>query len=132
MSNVLPRPEEIFFLLCEDVRQEIDKKLSLLGVFTGGGMIVPKGSTISNINFMCVWFVRGGIGKFAVDFELAGPAQFNSVKAASGTLDKATADHAVLVFAFKPLPGMPTGTYKAQLFLDGNKFEQSFDVIEAT
>lgn len=131
MSNVLPRPDEVFLILCEDARQEMDSKLSLSGIFIGPVIVVPKGTKIANINVLFVWFVRGGQGQFAVNFELSGPTGFQTVKVPQGQLIKPPSDGAAAAFAFKPLVGAPIGTYKASLSLDGNKYEQSFDVREA-
>jgi hypothetical protein len=133
MSNVLPNNDEVFLILCEDARQEIDNKLSLSGIFIGHIIVVPKGTTISNLNLLFAWFVRGSSqGQFTVGLEIEGPPGFNTVNAGQpGLATKLRDDGAVLVIGFKPLNGTINGTYKANLLLDGRKYQETFTVREA-
>ncbi len=60
MNKSVPKSDGSSFLLCEDVREEVNDKLSIIGVFPNDDIVLQKDTVVPSI--MAVLFARGGEG----------------------------------------------------------------------
>lgn len=64
-------PDSVRFLLCEDIRQELGNKLSILGLFVGDDIVIKgekEGQVIPSLAILAIF--SGGVGEFQVSTKL--------------------------------------------------------------
>src|SRR5206468_8610616 len=71
MNKSLPKSDGSSFLLCEDVREEVNNKLSIIGVFPNDDIVLRKDIVIPSL--MVVLFARGGQGPCETKVSLTDP-----------------------------------------------------------
>ena len=78
MRRKYPKAEKMKFLICDQVRPEINKKISIMGLYPGDHIVFfPKvigqfPYTLASLSFV---FVFGdGVGEFDAGFEMIDPA----------------------------------------------------------
>lgn len=80
MAKATDRIQSAKFLLCEDIREELRSKLSVMGVFAGdridvhGPSPLPDGKGVAMLHSLgLVSILRGKPGKFDVEMTIQGP-----------------------------------------------------------
>src|ERR1700746_950006 len=71
MNKSSPKSEGSSFLLCEDVREEVNNKLSIIGVFSNDEIVLQKDILIPSL--MAILFARGGEGPGETRVSLTDP-----------------------------------------------------------
>ena len=71
MNKSLPKSDGSSFLLCEDVREEVNNKLSIIGVFPNDDIVLQKDILIPSL--MAVLLARGGEGPCETTVSLTDP-----------------------------------------------------------
>lgn len=78
MRRKYPKDEAIKRLVCEQVRPELNNKLSLLGLYAGDHVIIHPATpdkkfpyTLARLAFM--YIIKGGLGEFEAHFKLLDP-----------------------------------------------------------
>jgi hypothetical protein len=71
MNKSVPQSDGSSFLLCEDVREEVNNKLSIIGVFPNDGIVLQKDILIPSV--MAILFARGGEGPCETSISLTDP-----------------------------------------------------------
>jgi hypothetical protein len=127
----LPEDHQVIFLPCDDVRQEAAGKVSLLGMYSGGEIIVyapPNEQTVlPSLSFLFV--VMGGQGTFQTRFEITDPnnnpvvnhPMANSVKNANAALN--------IIIRMTPFP-VVFGQYRVRLQLDDQSYHRTLTLIQ--
>jgi hypothetical protein len=125
MKKALPESEGSSFLLCEDVREEVNNKLSIIGVFPNDDIVLRKDIVIPSL--MAVLFARGGQGPCETKVSLTDPKGQTIVESPKQTvvLEK-NKNHlaAIRVLA----PELLVGQYTIKFFFDETPIQRSFEV----
>ncbi len=125
MNKSVPKSDGSSFLLCEDVREEVNNKLSIIGVFPNDDIVLQKDIVIPSV--MAVLFARGGEGPCETRISLTDPKGQTVIESPKKTvvLDKKNAYLAAIrVLA----PELIVGQYTIKFFFDDSTIERSFEV----
>jgi hypothetical protein len=128
MNKSLPQSDGSSFLLCEDVREEVNNKLTIIGVFPNDDIVLQKDIVIPSL--MAVLFARGGEGTCETRISLTDPKGQAVIESPKQTivLEK-TKVHlaAIRVLA----PQLLVGQYTIKFFFDDEPIQRSFEVKTA-
>ena len=128
MNNSVPKSDGSSFLLCEDVREEVNDKLSIIGVFPNNDIVLQKDVVVPSV--MAVLFARGGEGSCETRVSLIDPQGQTVIESPKKTvvLEKDTAYLAAIrVLA----PELVVGQYTIKFFFDASAIERTFEVKTA-
>ncbi len=135
MPKVLPK--QLRFLLADSVREELGGKLTVIGLYTGGEVIlqgvmpvdVPEGyggMALPGLTILAVF--EDGEGEFQLQFQVYDPSNRPLGKSAPTPVVKAKNATQNLIFPLAPFPVPRLGRYRFELRLDSRKYEYSFTV----
>lgn len=128
MNKSAPKSEGSSFLLCEDVREEVNDKLSIIGVFPNDDIVLQKDIVVPSV--MAVLFARGGEGPCETRISLTDPKGQTVIESPKKTvvLDKKNAYLAAIrVLA----PELVVGQYTIKFFFDDVPIQRTFEVKTA-
>lgn len=128
MNKSVPKSDGSSFLLCEDVREEVNNKLSIIGVFPNNDIVLQKDIVVPSI--MAVLFARGGEGSCETRVSLTDPKGHTVIESPKKAvvLEKDTAYLAAIrVLA----PELVVGQYTIKFFFDDSAIERTFEVKKA-
>ena len=128
MNTSAPKSDGSSFLLCEDVREEVNNKLSIIGVFPNNDIVLQKDIVVPSV--MAVLFARGGDGPCETQVSLTDPKGQTVIESPKKTvvLEKDTAYLAAIrVLA----PELVVGQYTIKFFFDDAAIERTFQVKPA-
>jgi len=129
MSNSVPQSDGSSFLVCEDVREEVNNKLSVIGVFQNDTIALQEEVLIPSL--MAVLFARGGEGSCETKVSLTDPQGNTVIESPKQTvvLEK---DNVHLAAVRVLAPHLIVGQYKIKFFFDDETIERSFQVKSAS
>jgi hypothetical protein len=125
MKKSLPKSDGSSFLLCEDVREEVNNKLTIIGVFPNDDIVLRKDVVIPSL--MAVLFARGGEGTCETRISLTDPKGQAVIESPKQTtvLEK----NKVHLAAIRVLaPELLVGQYTIKFFFDEEAIQRSFEV----
>ena len=128
MKKSLPKSDGSSFLLCEDVREEVNNKLSIIGVFRNDDIVLQKDIVVPSL--MAVLFARGGEGPCETRVSLTDPKGETLIESPKQrvVLEKDTVHlAAVRVLA----PQLIVGQYTIRCFFDDKPIQRTFEVKKA-
>jgi hypothetical protein len=128
MNKSLPKSDGSSFLLCEDVREEVNNKLSIIGVFPNDDIVLQKDILIPSL--MAVLVARGGEGPCETKISLTDPAGQTVIESPKQTvvLEK----NKPYLAAIRVLaPQLMVGQYTIKFFFDDVPIERTFEVKTA-
>jgi hypothetical protein len=128
MNKSVPKSDGSSFLLCEDVREEVNNKLSIIGVFPNNDIVLQRDVVIASV--MAVLFARGGEGACETRISLTDPKGQTVIESPKKTvvLEKSSAYLAAIrVLA----PELTVGQYTIKFFFDDAAIERTFEVKAA-
>lgn len=128
MNKSAPKSDGSSFLLCEDVREEVNDKLSIIGVFPNDDIVLQKDVVVPSV--MAVLFARGGEGPCETRISLTDPKGQTVIESPKKTvvLDKKNAYLAAIrVLA----PELVVGQYTIKFFFDDVPIQRTFEVKAA-
>ena len=125
MNKSLPKSDGSSFLLCEDVREEVNNKLSIIGVFQNDEIVLQKDILIPSL--MAVLFARGGEGPCETKVSLTDPAGQTMIESPKQTvvLEK---NKAYLAAVRVLAPHLMIGQYTIKFFFNDALIQRSFEV----
>jgi hypothetical protein len=128
MNKSVPKSDGSSFLLCEDVREEVNNKLSIIGVFPNDDIILRKDIVIPSV--MAVLFARGGEGPCETRILLSDPKGQTVIESPKKTvvLEK---DNSYLAAVRVLAPELTVGQYSIKFFFDDVSIQRSFKVKTA-
>jgi hypothetical protein len=128
MNKSLPRSDGSSFLLCEDVREEVNNKLSIIGVFPSDDILLQKDILIPSL--MAVLFARGGEGPCETRISLTDPKGQTVIESPKKTvvLEK---DKVYLAAIRVLAPELVVGQYTIKFFFDDAPIQRTFQVKTA-
>ena len=128
MSFSLPRSDGSSFLLCEDVREEVNNKLSIIGVFPNDDVVLQKNIVIPSL--MAVLFARGGEGSCETRVSLTDPKGQTVIESPKQTV--VIEKNKVYLAAIRVLaPQLMVGRYTIKFFFDDTPIQRTFEVKKA-
>src|SRR5579863_1273895 len=129
MSNSVPQSDGSSFLVCEDVREEVNNKLSVIGVFQNDTIALQEEVLIPSL--MAVLFARGGEGSCETKVSLTDPQGNTVIESPKQTviLEK---DNVHLAAVRVLAPHLIVGQYKIKFYFDDETIERSFQVKSAS
>ncbi|HUZ34424.1 MAG TPA: hypothetical protein VMV19_20325 [Xanthobacteraceae bacterium] len=125
----MPQSDGSSFLVCEDVREEVNNKLSVIGVFQNDTIALQEEVLIPSL--MAVLFARGGEGSCETKVSLTDPQGNTVIESPKQTvvLEK---DNVHLAAVRVLAPHLIVGQYKIKFFFDDETIERSFQVKSAS
>lgn len=128
MNKSVPNSDGSSFLLCEDVREEVNNKLSIIGVFPNDDIVLQKDVVVPSV--MAVLFARGGEGTCETKVSLTDPTGQTVIESPKQAvvLEKNKSHLAAIrVLA----PELTVGRYTIKFFFDDSLIQRSFEVKKA-
>jgi hypothetical protein len=128
MTKSLPKSDGASFLLCEDVREEVNNKLSMIGVFPDDEILLRKDILVPSL--MAILFARGGEGSCETRISLTDPKGQTVIETPKKTviLEK----NKVYLAAIRILvPELMVGQYAIKFFFDDAPIQRTFEVKTA-
>jgi hypothetical protein len=128
MKKSLPKSDGSSFFLCEDVREEVNNKLSIIGVFQNDNIILQKEIVIPAL--MAVLFARGGEGSYETRVSVTDPKGQTVIESPKRTvvLEK---DEIYLAAVRVLAPELTVGHYTIRFFFDDVPIVRTFEVKKA-
>jgi hypothetical protein len=128
MNKSLPKSDDSSFLLCEDVREEVNNRLSIVGVFPNDDIVLQKDILIPSL--MVVLFARGGEGPCETRVSLTDPKGQTVIESPKRTivLEK---NKAYLAAIRTLAPQLMVGQYTVKFFFDDVPIQRVFEVKKA-
>jgi hypothetical protein len=128
MNKSVPKSDGSSFLLCEDVREEVNNKLSIIGVFPNNDIVLQKDIVVPSV--MAVLFARGGEGPCETRVSLTDPKGQTVIESPKKTVVLEN-DTAYLAAIRVLAPELVVGQYTIKFFFDDSAIERSFEVKSA-
>jgi hypothetical protein len=128
MNKSVPKSDGSSFLLCEDVREEVNNKLSIIGVFPNNDIVLQKDIVVPSV--MAVLFARGGQGSCETRISLTDPKGQTVIESPKKTVVLEN-DTAYLAAIRVLAPELVVGQYTIKFFFDDSVIERSFEVKTA-
>jgi hypothetical protein len=131
MTKTPPSREKTVFLLCEDIRQELGGKFSLLGLVANNDISVDElppnvgegGAAIPSLTILFLF--RDGEGEFNAKVGVIGPDNKELVPENGTTMKKGPKETMNVGFKITPFKVM-VGKYRAYVLLDNERYEEEF------
>lgn len=128
MNKSVPKSDGSSFLLCEDVREEVNNKLSIIGVFPNNDIVLQKDIVVPSV--MAVLFARGGEGSCETRISLTDPKGQTVIESPKKTVVLEN-DTAYLAAIRVLAPELVVGQYTIKFFFDDSTIERTFEVKAA-
>ena len=135
MRRRYPKAENIKFLLCEQARPELNKKISLLGLYPGDHIVfLPevKGQypyVLAALSFVFVF--KDGVGEFDAGFEMLDPGGNATHKASLAPISLTSDVSGGMVVNLHNAQFNAEGNYTAVLRLGNKRYDFPFQVSSA-
>ncbi|MBY4598384.1 hypothetical protein K3217_22985 [bacterium BD-1] len=130
-NKILPRL--IYWILCDDIREEKGNKHTLIGVASGGDLILPKGTYKQGaaIASLCIFAkFEGGVGQFTQKLSLRSPSG-NKFEVAGDSVELIAGKSHVSQIKIAPFLLEGLGQYHITQYFDDREFEMTFNISEA-
>jgi hypothetical protein len=74
---IYPEENDVLLLLCEDARLEVGNKVTLIGWYVGGDILLPSPNNLQVMlqSLALVFYVRSGDGEFQSSIKIINPAE---------------------------------------------------------
>ena len=128
MNKSVPKSDGSSFVLCEDVREEVNNKLSIIGVFQDDNIVLQKEIVVPAL--MAVLFARGGEGPCETRVSLTDPKNQTVIESPKRkvVLEK---DKIYLAAIRVLAPELIVGQYTIKFFFDDTPIQRTFEVKKA-
>lgn len=133
-----PTAKQVRFVLCEDARQEVSGKSTLIGVYPGEIIVVhqptsPEGSNaVAALRSVClVFFVAGGVGRFEAGIKITAPDGTVGFEQKVGTIVLEAGGTATIIGQIQPFFVKEFGAHTVMLTLEGREYPFEFTIREA-
>jgi hypothetical protein len=117
------------FLVCDDIRQEVGNKVSLIGVYAGGSVVLSAGTTAPQLIPSLCFFARftNGDGQYTVLTSLIDPSGNAVHKAPIQNVTLTPAAAYVVIIQVYGLQ-YSRGRYTVKVEFDSQTYSRTFDV----
>ena len=125
MTKHYPTNDKVDFLTCETVRAETGGKLTLMGYYVGGSIILPASITLpAQIQLALVYVLRDGEGKFNCKLRIGIPAHKGVQEMDLPEVNKEPNKSHSITLNFLTFEVPRAGEYKFALMLDDQEYER--------
>ena len=127
-------PSEIhFFLLADAIRQELGGKLTIIGAYSGGGIVFAKNQTFPAAMPLSILVIfKDGEGTFQGKLRVLDPLNKPAIpEFPLGQVSKVANQVMQLALNFPAFQFPSAGTFKVQIELDGHVYDESFSITLA-
>lgn len=128
MTNVLPTDNEVSLFVADDVRQELNSKVSLSGFYPGNSLNVRDIGPNIAIPLAFMLFLTGGSGKFKFKMEFFAPSGNTIFKGPETELVKDVGRNTASIAKIMGFPMSATGKFRIDIYLDGKKYSRELVV----
>jgi hypothetical protein len=125
-------------VLCEDARQEVSGKSTLIGVYPGDIIVVHNPSTpegtnaVAALRSICVvFFAASGGGRFEAKLKITAPDGSVGFEQTVGTVSLEQSGTVTIVGQIQPFLVKAFGVHTVTLSLDGREYPFEFTIREA-
>jgi hypothetical protein len=133
-----PRQSSIRFTLCDDIRQEVNGKVSLMGIYAADKVVlldpkpIPEQKALAVLPSMALaFFIANAEGSLNMSVQLVPPSGAKSPVLNIGPVVAEKGRSAITGAFLRPFVVQEYGTHKVLLHLDDRKYEFSFEVVQA-
>lgn len=133
-----PTARQVRFVLCEDARQEVSGKSTLVGVYPGEIIVVhqptsPEGSNaVAALRSVCmVFFVAGGVGRFDAGIKVCAPDGTVSFEQNVGTIVLESGGTGTIIGQIQPFFVKEFGAHTVVLTLGGREYPFEMTIRKA-
>ena len=133
-----PTARQVRFVLCEDARQEVSGKATLVGVYPGEIIVVhqptsPEGSNaVAALRSVCmVFFVAGGVGRFDAGIKVCAPDGTVSFEQKVGTIVLEPGGTGTIIGQIQPFFVKEFGAHTVVLTLEGREYPFEMTIRKA-
>lgn len=129
MTKKAPTDAATQFLICEAVRQEQGGKLSLLGLFPDGKILVPPETKKVTLPLVCVFIFQDGVGSFSSKVSVIAPSgAFMVNDEPFDDVEKRPDGPFIALVHIMPFQTEEFGTFTVRLRLDENSYKRTFTI----
>lgn len=129
IKNIAPKDSDVWFVLCDDARQELGNKLTLNGIYTSGDLNFEQKASEYAIKGIVFFFqTKSGGGTFNTHIDILDPDNQIAISFPNKTSTIDPGKHALFVAQVAPFKFAKSGQYLARLYLDDTVYERSFRV----
>lgn len=123
-------PDEIKTIISESIREEVNKKLSILGLYVGDNVIVQgeAGGALSSFSILTI--LRNGNGNIHLKITLYDPDK-NIIHQSLINVEFQPGQNAILPIQLSPFPIKKFGDFVFEIIFDDNediKYEYKFNI----
>lgn len=126
-ATVYPTESDVTFILCDEVRQEVHGKLSLMGVYAGGDVLLEKDLASTSLRLSFYWAFESGLGPYDWQMIVTAPSGSRFFETPVGQTENTLDGQIVLVVVFIHT-GFEQGTYKVTVRLNGREYTRHIRV----
>jgi hypothetical protein len=128
VNKAFPSDNDIDFMICDDVRVEANRKLSLLGFYAANKINAKDIGDKFFIPLAFLIMIKEGEGNYKMRTDVEAPSGKKIIEYGDDTLKKEGAP-CVIVFKAINFPLVEEGTYKVDIHLDDKLFNRSFTIL---
>ena len=124
-------PTKSDFLLCEGVREEKGKKLTILGFYAGNDIKFPKGTKVEDISLSITFLVRfkDGLGKWKAFWKVVGPKGVEAIpKSQEIIIEKREDQYSIIILQIPEYKVKEYGTHKLITTLADKNYEFEYEI----
>lgn len=132
MRRKYPKPENVTYLLCDQVRPELHKKMSLMGLYAGDAIVfqpnVPGQFPYTLAGLAFVYILKDGSGAFDAQFKMLDPKgnQIYDVRLEPITIDSGSTSG--IIVQLGNVQFNSEGNYMGTLLLNKRRYDFAFRV----
>jgi hypothetical protein len=127
----LPTDANVDFLVCDEVQQEPDGKINLIGLYPTREVRIEAGVKLpATLNLAFVFVLQDGEGHFRPVFRLADPLGHELHKSAVPDIRKLAGTGHTVSMNITTIPIMNFGVYSAILEIEGQRFQRDVRIFQ--
>src|SRR5579862_4681455 len=127
----LPTDANVDFLVCDEVQQEPDGKINLIGLYPTREVRIEAGVKLpATLNLAFVFVLQDGEGHFRPVFRLADPLGRELHKSAVPDIRKLAGTGHTVSMNITTIPIMNFGVYSAILEIEGQRFQRDVRIFQ--
>lgn len=126
MKKVYPSREKCFFIFCDDIRQEVGNKPSLMGWYSNNDIIFHSERMITPLAI--AFAVYDGEGEFNVRFEIENPKHEVKISGDLGNNRKFSEKAMVVISKISQIEFSDEGIHKVKFYLDNEPYEEELAI----
>ena len=127
----LPTDANVDFLVCDEVQQEPDGKVNLIGLYPTSEERIDSGVKLPvSLNLAFVFILKDGDGHFRPVFRLADPLGREMHKSSVPDIRKPAGTGHTVSMNITTIPIMNFGTYSAVLEIEGERFQRNVRIFQ--